>query len=215
MGKKARFKCLMRGLVMKIKALGVSATLKAIGVAAVLAASGSYANAGTYDFSYTFDTSDQITGSFTGTGPVSDVTGISDITASFDGTPLGTLYPFSYTAPGTDCPTCFAAGGAVASSNALNNNFLFGNSPVLGSVTTYFYMIPWPNGSGNPEATQYYSPGTGYVDYYNGQLIPANWSLTAVPLPSTWLMLLSGFIGFGLLAYRAPRKRVGGNAAAA
>jgi hypothetical protein len=29
----------------------------------------------------------------------------------------------------------------------------------------------------------------------------------ATPLPSTWLMLLSGFAGFGFLAYRGTKKR--------
>jgi hypothetical protein len=174
-----------------------------------------HANATTYDFSYAWGNGDHISGSFTGTGPLSDVTDISDISASFNGTPLGTLYNYYYTAPGTDCPSCFAAGNAMASSNALNNNFLFGNSPVLGSVTAYFYIIPWPNGTGNPEAVQFYNGSyyAGGTDY-NGNLIPANWHLSEVPLPSTWLMLLSGFAALGLLAYRAPSKSVATNAAA-
>jgi hypothetical protein len=198
---------------MKIKTWGIPATLKAIGVAAVLAASGTYVNAATYDFSYTWGNGDHISGSFTGTGPLSDVTDISGISASFNGTPLGALSNNSYTAPGTDCSSCFAPGGAMASSNALNNNFEFA------SATAYFYMIPWPNSSppGNTEAVQFYNSVSGYYaggTDYNGNLIPANWSLTAVPLPSTWLMLLGGLAGLGLLAYRIPRKSVATTATA-
>jgi hypothetical protein len=33
-------------------------------------------------------------------------------------------------------------------------------------------------------------------------------SLTTTPLPSTWLMLLSGFLGLGFFAYRGINKSV-------
>jgi hypothetical protein len=33
-------------------------------------------------------------------------------------------------------------------------------------------------------------------------------SLTTTPLPSTWMMLLSGFLGFGFFAYRGINKSV-------
>ena len=39
---------------------------------------------------------------------------------------------------------------------------------------------------------------------------PVDFELTAVsatPLPSTWLMLLSGFVGLGFFAYRGTTKR--------
>ena len=36
-----------------------------------------------------------------------------------------------------------------------------------------------------------------------------NVTLTATPLPSTWLMLIAGFAGFGFLAYRGTKKTVG------
>jgi hypothetical protein len=41
-----------------------------------------------------------------------------------------------------------------------------------------------------------------------GQHVTGVWSAVATtPLPSTWLMLLSGFFGLGLLAYRGTKKR--------
>jgi hypothetical protein len=39
-------------------------------------------------------------------------------------------------------------------------------------------------------------------------------NLTATPLPSTWLMLLSGFLGLGFLAYRGTKMNAAGIAAA-
>jgi hypothetical protein len=35
-----------------------------------------------------------------------------------------------------------------------------------------------------------------------------------IPLPSTWFMLLSGFVGLGFYAYRGSKKNVGAIAAA-
>ena len=95
--------------------------------------------------------------------------------------------------PGTDCPTCWAAGGAVVSSNPLANNFAFidAASPP-GPYTNYFYIIPWPNGDGNPVATQFFGPGTysagNYINLYNGQFAPDNWSVVQIPesSPGPW-----------------------------
>ena len=39
-------------------------------------------------------------------------------------------------------------------------------------------------------------------------------TLTTTPLPTTWLMLLSGFVGLGLFAYRGSKKSAGAFAAA-
>jgi hypothetical protein len=39
-------------------------------------------------------------------------------------------------------------------------------------------------------------------------------SVSATPLPSTWLMLLSGFVGLGFFAYRGTKKRAAAIAAA-
>ena len=196
--------------------MNIRYALKAIGLAAVLAVASSAVNATTYDFSYTFDTGDVITGSFTGspTGPVGsgDVAVLGNISASLNAQPLvgsGSLYGYHYTAAGSDCGNCWSLGSAVASTNPLLNNFAFVDTPTLSGFSNYFYVIPWPNGN-NPEATQYYSVGLGvvgvpssYIDYYNGNFIPANWSLTAaVPEPSTWALTILGFAAVGFVASR-------------
>jgi hypothetical protein len=203
--------------------------VKAIGATVIFAASCSIANATVFDFSYTFvesgaaggnpsTTNSVISGSFSGNQVGTEVFNLSNISASLNGTPLaGPLNPFHYTAPGTDCPTCWAAGGAVASFNPLNNNFLFVNTTTPGTLSgysNYFYIIPWPNGPSNPLADQFYStgvaglggPGNNYIDYYNGQYVPANWSISAVPEPATWAMMLLGFLGVGFVAYRRKSK---------
>jgi hypothetical protein len=45
-------------------------------------------------------------------------------------------------------------------------------------------------------------------NYTDEQFIFTNTSLTATPLPSTWTMLLSGFVGIGFMAYRRKSKFV-------
>jgi hypothetical protein len=182
-------------------------------------ASSTYANASTYVFSYSFGSygPGEVTGSFTGTGPVTDVTNISNISVKFDGTPLlGPLYAYGYNMPGiSGCyapNTCFTPGTEVASSIAANNNFLFINSSssangVFPGYSNYFYIIPWPNGAGNPEAVQFYSsPNFVPANQYNGDFIAANWSLTETPLPSAWTMLIAGFVCLGYFACRASKK---------
>jgi hypothetical protein len=193
---------------------------KAIGAAAIVAASSGIASATVYDFSYTFvdsgavsgDTTGNnsvITGSFDGTGPITDVTNISNITAQLNNGPSFSLNNWSYvpTSPNCGDPSCFKTGGAVASSNPLVNNFVFSSATMNSQLdlSQYFYIIqPWTNGPATIAAQFAFgtNPNT-YIDYYNGQYAPGNWSLTAaVPEPATWAMMIFGFLGVGFVAYR-------------
>jgi len=168
----------------------------------------------TFDFSYTFDTNQVITGSFNGIQNGNLITDLSHISVSLDGTPFngsGSLFAASYTAAGSDCPTCWTSGGAVVSINGQQSNFLFvdSNFPSNGNYSNYFYVIPWPNGS-QPNATQAVTPSTGVVDYYNGNYNSANWSVhevSPVPEPETLAMLA---IGLAVVVFAAKKKRAPG-----
>jgi hypothetical protein len=217
---------------MNFKAVATSALL---GFSMVLGAS-SYANAATqFDFSYAFvndsgvSTGDSISGSFFGTLVGQDVTNISNVTASFfDGTtttPLaGPLEVYSYTPTSANCgtPACFTLdGNAVASFDPTHNDFVFIDSPPDGSnhltsYTNYFYIIqPWANGGPGSTsiATQYRSfPTNTLVENYNGDYIAANWSLTAVPEPATWAMMLIGFGAVGFMLRGSRQKSLASTA---
>jgi hypothetical protein len=160
------------------------------GAAALMAVAAAPANAATYQYAYTFDTGDTATGFFTGTGPITDITNISNVSLKIDGAPIAGVAAYMYTGymgpSGPNCDSCYTASGAVVSSNPLAENFLFDNG------SEYFYIIPWNNGAGNQVATQAVGPN-GVIDYYNGQYIPANFSVTAVPEASTWALMLAGF----------------------
>ena len=45
------------------------------------------------------------------------------------------------------------------------------------------------------------------LDNSNASVFGVSETINATPLPSTWLMLLSGFVGLGFFAYRGTKKR--------
>lgn len=201
--------------------------VNAMGAAAMVVASCGIARATVFDFSYTFvdngaaggnsaNTGAVISGSFNGTGPITDVTNITNISAELNGGTPFALFNWSYTPPSSsNCgdPSCFSKGGAVASNNPLLNNFVFSSAASNSELASsnYFYIIqPWNNGGSNTVATQYATGGNpnSFIDVYNGQYVPGNWSLTAaVPEPATWAMMLLGFFGVGFTAYRRKSNR--------
>jgi hypothetical protein len=203
-----------------------------IATAALLAASSMNASANTYDFTYTFsDTGSsysgyEIVGSFTGTPSVSnsnDVIDISNVSAKLLNSGAGVVIPslgplsvYSYIGPPNQGgPGNFQSGGAVASFNGFDNNFVFGNG-TFSAWNDYFYIIqPWYNGGPGSTyiAAQFYtSNGTtlpgNYIDYYNGQYLPSQFTLAQTPLPSTWTMMLLGFVGLGFFVYRGAKTNL-------
>ena len=50
--------------------------------------------------------------------------------------------------------------------------------------------------------------------YYKTTEGSGSYSIAATPLPSTWLMLLSGVVGLGFFAYRGTKKNAAALAAA-
>jgi hypothetical protein len=153
---------------MKLKAL--SAALL-VSTAAVLNLGS--ARATTYDFSYQFNTGDVISGSFTGDLSGGSITDLSNIKAELDGVPLegsGSLFAYSWSASAGN----WIGSGAVASFSPYGNNFAFTDASAVltdnkltAGTANYFYIIPYPSGTSS-NATQYYSPSVGFIDYYNG-----------------------------------------------
>ena len=159
----------------------------ALGLAALLAA-GSSAFASTYDFSYQFagdGTGHSVSGSFTGTGSVNDITDIGNVEMSLDGGPAAAFNAWSYTPTSPNCgdASCFTLGGAVVSADSSLSNFVFstaGDNAGL-AASSYFYVIqPWAN-PGQTVAAQFAYGGSpnSYINYYNGQYAPANFSVAA------------------------------------
>jgi hypothetical protein len=199
--------------------------VKAAGVAVLLAGSSSYASASVFDFSYNFVDNNipnvivaTVSGTFTGLGGVNAITDIGNISIKLNNTPIAaTFLAYSYTPSSPNCgsASCFTLGGAVVSNNTSTENFVFSTAASTADLGTsqYFYIIhPWSNGSPAPfsdsVATQFAygtTPNT-YIDYYNGQFIPANFSVSAIPEPSTWAMMVLGFAGIGFMAYRRKSK---------
>ena len=64
------------------------------------------------------------------------------------------------------------------------------------------------NSSGNYGFFFNSAPGqyTEYQTSTGGSFTTIAYSVAATPLPSTWLMLLSGFVGLGFFAYRGSKK---------
>ena len=193
----------------------------------VLVAASATANAAPiFDFSYSFysglpgqsliPTGDTITGSFSGTLSGSNVINISNVSARFDGKSLtGPLEVYSYTPTSPNCSasSCYTLGGAVASFNGLNNNFLFIDSPPdasnhLTSFTNYFYVIqPWGNpGPGSPTIAVQYDDPTNLVENYNGDYFSSSFVLSAVPEPITLSLFGAGLAGAAAMRRRKKAK---------
>jgi hypothetical protein len=97
-----------------------------------------------------------------------------------------------------------------SSNPVLDGNGIVFSGASLPSTSMYFNI--WGNGPGN---YSYFNNYSGPFPAVNGTL--DNFSVTligATPLPSTWTMLIAGFVGFGFLAFGGTRKRSGAIAAA-
>jgi hypothetical protein len=184
----------------------------ALGFFALASLAATPSSAATFDFSYTFDTKDVVTGSFTGTKSGDLISNIANVDIELNGQAFvgdPDLVVSSYTAAGSDCASCWTSGGAVVSSDPMKNNFFFSDKAPNSGASNYFYMVPWPNGGGDPEAVQAWGP-SGVIDSYNGDLIPTNWSVTevmsgGVPEPTTWALII---LGLGMIGASLRVRRV-------
>ena len=217
-----------------MKVLRAMITTKAIATAgllatALLALPSSGANAATYNINGTFDgfavnldiTTSNILDAVSGY----DITGLTGTIASFGAVTLwpNPSQPNPYTIPHSDPNTGPQSGGADL--NGLDNVW-YPTAPYLlngvGFLTTGY-------ATGKNFAGALWGTGPGYygiwvgdgsnvagegidVAGYGGPGDPA--TVTATPLPSTFTMLMAGFVALGFLAYRGSRKNPAAIAAA-
>jgi hypothetical protein len=164
--------------------------LIALAAASVLAFSGQRASAATYDVNFAGSFFDvfvelQVDGS-------SNVTGITgNVSGAFTGSPatvtglepLNTqgqwIYDNKFNAAGSPY---VSNGGILFDAVANSTNFIYN----LYSVGPNQYYLS----TFNPDS-RYYNPGD-----------PGTLQVTAVPEPSTWAMMILGFMGVGFVAYR-------------
>lgn len=170
---------------------------KFLGLLALVSLLASTAQASSiFSFSFTGDNGGVVTGTFTGTANGNLITGLSDITASLNGNVYngsGDLFGSSY-----DSSYGWVSGGAVASFNGLQNNFLFIDSdyPNNYNYSNYFYSVSTVFSS--------YAYMSSPYNYTYGDTSTSNWHVTAtdVPEPSTVVLF-----GLGLIALTLFRRK--------
>lgn len=169
----------------------------AVCAAALLAATA--AQATTYQFSYTFANGNVVTGRFDGTAYGNLITDLSNISVAANGVAFnaynGTIYNFYSDDWGGQ------ANWAMASFDGSFNRLLFSTSPYQPGGG-FFYGETFSLGP-----TRAYAQGAG-VDGVLSSISTAEtysaarWSVSAVPEPATYGMLLGGLGLVGLLARR-------------
>jgi hypothetical protein len=175
---------------------------KIISVALLLAAFAS-AHAETFNFSYSFSDGQAVTGSLSGHLVGDLLEGVSDIHVNFNGTGYsGVLVGASWDAVTHDWNS---AAGAVISTNAARNNFIFADADpqhAADSVNNYFYFVNSSDAAiGNQAFAVNYNSGDVAFDQPTSN---ASWSLVAAPVPepSSIAMLAAGLGVMGAVARR-------------
>lgn len=180
---------------------------KMVVLAATLLASVA-AQAETFAFSYVFaNVGTTVSGSFDGTRSGDLVTGLSNISATYRGVvfaPTESLHEFHYVGK------AFVSGGSVASFSGNSNNFLFVNSGTPDDLyyKNFFFYVPYYGGV-DPLISTYAHARFSNVGADNSGGIGA-WTLksvSAVPEPETYAMMLAGLGLMGGIARRRKAKQ--------
>jgi len=178
--------------------------IRFIAFAFVLAASAA-AQATTFNFSYSFTDGNKVTGSFDGTANGNLVTGLSHISVSLNGNAFpgsGSLGAYSF-----DSLKSEWSNNAVVSFDGLHSNFAFsdGHPDDLGAIFLLLpYYSPVDENTATTDLAQFLLPdGSNSVDV-GRDIVAANWTVTAVPEPETYAMMLAGL---GLIGFAARRRK--------
>ncbi|MGZ3239028.1 MAG: PEP-CTERM sorting domain-containing protein [Burkholderiaceae bacterium] len=160
------------------------------------------ANAATYDFSYTFGDSSSITGSLSGNLNGSFVENISNVHVFLNGTEFSgaPLFSAAWNTATHDWDNTI---GAVVSTNAALNNFIFAdtNIPTDYNASNYFYFVNDPAAIGHEAFAVNYNTGDTALD---NPARNASWSLVAAPVPepATYATLITGLVLLGVTLRR-------------
>jgi hypothetical protein len=180
--------------------------MKKIFTAAILLAAFASAHADTFNFSYSFADGQAITGSLSGKLKGDLVENISNLHISFGGVDFtGSLVGGSWDDAAQNWNS---AAGAVVSTNAAKNNFIFGDADPqhdYNSINNYFYFVNSQT-LGN-QAFALNCNGDCAQSAFDQPTNNASWSLTAaapVPEPGTTAMLL---VGLGLVGAAVRRRQ--------
>jgi len=144
----------------------------------------------------------QIAGAFDGALNGNLITNLSNISVFIDGVPLhgnGALFNGHFVASASD----FVSGGAVASLDGTQNNFVFIDSDYPNDVSyTNFYYSVWTFPVGDAE-----NSNTGQMTWAPTTLNFRALLVSSAPEPASWAMMLGGFAAIGG-AMRSRRRLV-------
>ncbi len=171
---------------------------KIIGLFALVSLLASSAHAAMFNYSFTGDNGGVVTGTFNGTANGNLITNLSNITANLNGNAFngsGNLFGSSYDA---NSWTSWTSGGAVASFDGLQNNFLFidVDYPNNQNWSNYFYSVS--------NVYQSYAYLSSPYSYAHGNSTTANWQVTATNVPEPSSVIL---FGLGLMALVRFRRK--------
>ena len=76
------------------------------------------------------------------------------------------------------------------------------SGPTVNPLITYITSLYTYNSGANSPLVEPLSPQSSPYGWFGGNI-----ELTSTPLPSTWTMLIAGFVGFSFLGYRGSKKR--------